>query len=631
MTKLSVIERYFPYSRWRRFQREIAETTYDGLIDYGIVLIEAPTGIGKTSSVLAGALAYAEETDRKVVYLIRTKSEAQAPLREIERLKYRGIFIPYTIIRSRLDMCCIIESKRIPYDEFLEECRYLRYSGKCQFYDNAQKIDPDEILSRIQEIEAAPEHILNYLCNHGLCPYEVCKKIIEKSRIIVMTYHYIFSMNITESIPLDLENSVLIIDEAHNLPNIIIDANSFSLNEITVKACISEVKKHISNEDRKNCTIKILKNILTFMKKLKELKSYEELERSYLQVDVSEILSLFENFDIIRESYIEIINKKRSSGNVVPFSYLYKVLDFHRKLMSIKSQFAAFITCNEGVVEICCKCLDPAVVSSEVFSRVAGAVLMSGTLPPTDYMKSMLGIYRPVRELRIPFREYVGDNSIVTTILTEVTTRYSERSEEMYSRIGKILSEIYRNVEDGAILSVFPSYTVLKTVRRYLDEDVKYIMEISTTTISQVIKKLKEDKHVLIMAVAGGKLMEGVEFKIDGENVLKVVVIVGVPYPEPNDFLEMFRDIVSTRVGSSELAWELVYMWSALMKVKQAIGRAIRSENDRAFIVLMDRRYLDSKLRRFLQDYLGNIDVTANIQQLVDKLRVFLNHHVVPP
>jgi len=625
VTKISLIERYFPYSRWRRFQKEIAETVYDGLIDCGIVLIEAPTGIGKTSSVLSGALAYAEETDRKLIYLIRTKSEAQAPLREIDRLKSREIYIPYTLIRSRLDMCCMIENRKIPYDEFLEECRYLRYSGKCQYYINAQKVDIDDIILRVQELDARPEEFLTFMCNNALCPYEVAKRMIEKSRIVIMTYHYIFSMNITETLPINLEDSILIIDEAHNLPNIIIDANSFSISEITIKSCISEVKKYISSEDKKNRTVKVLKDILAYMKKFKELKTYEELERSYIQIDVSDILSLFENIDIIREAYLEVISKKRSSSVGIPFSYLYRILDFHRKLMNIGSQFAAFITCNEGILEISCRCLDPAVISSKIFDKIAGAVLMSGTLPPTDYIKSMLGIYRHVRELRIPFRDYVGSSNIEAVIYTEVTTRYSERCENMYSRIGKVLSEIYRNVKDGAILSVFPSYTVLKTVRRYIDSDVDYIMEVSSTTISQVLDRLRENPHILIMAVAGGKLMEGVEFKIDGRNILKSVVIVGVPYPEPNDFLEMFRGIVSTRLGSSELAWELVYMWNALMKVKQAIGRAIRSENDRAFIILMDRRYLDSRLRKFIEDYLGNVEVTNNIDDMLVRLRRFLN------
>jgi len=294
-------------------------------------------------------------------------------------------------------------------------------------------------------------------------------------------------------------------------------------------------------------------------------------------------------------------------------------------LTSVYTGYATFLTCKEGILSITCKYLDPAIVGGKILNKAYGVILMSGTLPPTDYIKSMLGIYRHVRELRIPFRDYVGSSNIEAVIYTEVTTRYSERCENMYSRIGKVLSEIYRNVKDGAILSVFPSYTVLKTVRRYIDSDVDYIMEVSSTTISQVLDRLRENPHILIMAVAGGKLMEGVEFKIDGRNILKSVVIVGVPYPEPNDFLEMFRGIVSTRLGSSELAWELVYMWNALTKVKQAIGRAIRSENDRAFIILMDRRYLDSRLRKFIEDYLGNVEVTNNIDDMLIRLRRFLN------
>ncbi|NPA22727.1 MAG: ATP-dependent DNA helicase [Crenarchaeota archaeon] len=625
MTALSLIRRYFPYDSWRRFQREIAETVYEGLLNQEIVFIEAPTGIGKTCSVLAGALAYAEETDRKIVYLIRTKSEAQAPLREIERMRARGTYLTCTVLRSRLDMCCMIENKRVPYDEFLEECRYLRYSNKCQYYVNAQKVDIEDIASRLEDMEIDIDKVSTYLCSRCLCPYEVSKKLIDHSRVIVMTYHYIFSINITENVPIELEDVILIIDEAHNLPNIIIDANSFSISELTIKACINEVKKYVSNEDRKNSALKILKNILAFMKRFKEEKSYDELERTYLQIEISDLLALFEGIEGVRDAYLEILSRKRSSGLGVPFSYLSRVLDFHKKLSMLGTQFAAFVTCNEGILEISCRCLDPAAISSRVFNKISGAVLMSGTLPPIDYMRAMLGINRPVRELRIPFREYVGSRNIIALIYPEVTTRYSERSDAMYRKIGEILSKMYREVRNGALLSVFPSYTVLKTVRRYLEPDVKYIMELSTTTISQVIERLREDRHQLIMAVAGGKLMEGVEFKINGENIVRTVIIVGVPYPEPNDFLELFREVVSTRLGSSELAWELTYLWNALMKVKQAIGRAVRSEHDRASIILMDKRYLDKRIMNILREYLGCLDVTYSIEDLVKRVREFLS------
>jgi len=621
VTTESLLRKYFPYSTWRRFQREIAETVYNGLVDGDFVLIEAPTGIGKTSAVLAGALAYAEETDTKIVYLIRTKSEAQAPIRELLRLRKRDVYVPFVVLRSRLDMCCLVESKKTSYEEFLEECRYLRTHGKCQYYIAAQRADIDEISSRLMDIELSFKDFVSKMCIEELCPYEIAKRLMHKARVIIMTYHYIFSINLAETVDLDLSKCVLLIDEAHNLPHIITDANSFYLSELTIKASINEVKKYIENEEKRNLALQVLKTMLNFLKKLKEERSLDELEKSYVQVDPSDVLSLFENVDILRDVYVEIISRKRASGVALPTSPISKILEFHKRLTKLGSNFTTFITCTEGIIQLVCKCLDPAIVSSRVFSQVNGCVLMSGTMPPTDYVKTILGIERSVRELRIPFRKYVPRENIRAVVYTGVTTRYVERSEQMYEKIGMLLSEIYRTFKlDKAILVVFPSYAVLKAVRKYIDPEVKYIMELSTTSVESVIEKLQEDRHQLIMTVAGGKLMEGVEFKIDNENVLGMVIIVGVPYPEPNDYLNMFMNIVGMRVKSMDYAWELTYLWTALVKIKQAIGRAIRSESDRAYILLMDRRFLDQRLRRTMEDYLGELKVINNDEELISDI-----------
>ncbi len=618
MTVESLLRRYFPYSSWRRFQREIAETVYDGLAEREVVIIEAPTGIGKTSAVLAGALAYAEETDSYLAYLVRTKSEAQAPVRELLRLRKKSVHVPFVVIRSRLDMCCLVESKRTSYEEFLEECRYLRSHGKCQYYIAAQKVDIDDVYSQLMDMDYTFKSFVSRLCAEGLCPYEVAKRLIERSRVIIMTYHYLFSLNLADTIDLDLSRCVLLIDEAHNLPHIITDANSFSLSELVIRSSINEVKKYVENEEKRNLALQMLKNMLSFLKKLKEKRTLEELERSYVQVDPSDILSLFENIDALRDVCLEIIGRKRASGAALPTTPLLRVLEFHKKLTKLGSNFTTFVTCIEGVSHLVCKCLDPAIVSSRVFSQVDGCVLMSGTMPPTDYIQTMLGIERRVRELRIPFRKYVPKENIRAVIYTGVTTRYVERSEDMFEKIGNILSKIYRSLSaDKAILAVFPSYAVLKAVRKHLSQDVKYIMELSSTSVESIIESLQEDRHQLIMAVAGGKLMEGVEFKIGQENVLGMVVIVGVPYPEPNDYLNMFMNIVSMRVKSMDYAWELTYLWSALVKIKQAIGRAIRSERDRAYILLMDRRFLDQRIRRTMEDYLGELKVIHHEDDLV--------------
>lgn len=109
---------------------------------------------------------------------------------------------------------------------------------------------------------------------------------------------------------------------------------------------------------------------------------------------------------------------------------------------------------------------------------------MSGTLPPRDYVTSMLGINRDIVEYRIGFRDYVKPENYNVLIYDGVTTRYAERDEEEYERIANILSRIYQTYTlDKAILSIFPSYTVLKSVRKYLSPGVKYVMELGNTSI----------------------------------------------------------------------------------------------------------------------------------------------------
>ena len=625
---LKSIEKYFPYKSWRRFQKEIAENVYNGLYTGSVVLIEAPTGIGKTASVLAASLAYAEETGKKILYLVRTKSEAQAPIREFKKLIKKSIDIRYIVIRSRLDMCCIVESKKLPYEEFIEECRYLRSYGKCQYYINTQKISEDELLTKLTDLipEYTFKKFIEYSCSCNLCPYEFAKKILNNVDVIILTYHYVFNLNLPESLNIDLNNSILIIDEAHNLPNVIIDINSFSISESTIKSSISDIKKYVENTELRNKALQILKNMLNYLKKFKERYGVDKLERSFTQIDINDVSMLFENIHVIKDAYFEVISKKRSQGVAIPYTALSKILDFHRKLTTSHTGYAIFLTCKEGILSITCKYLDPAIISSKIFSKAFGVVLMSGTLPPTNYVKSILGIERMIHEYRISFKHYIPEENIQCSIYTEVTTRYVERSEEMFEKIAQSLSKLYKGVKiNRVILSIFPSYTVLKSVRKYLDPDIDYLMELSTTDIDQVLEELRCRKKKLLMVVAGGKLMEGVEFKIDNENLLGIVAIVGIPYPEPNDFLNLYMDIITSRIGSREFAWELTYLWNAVIKIKQAIGRAFRSENDKAYVLLMDRRFCEGKVYQMIKDYLGDVKIISDINRIINDVNSFFH------
>jgi Rad3-related DNA helicase len=56
---------------------------------------------------------------------------------------------------------------------------------------------------------------------------------------------------------------------------------------------------------------------------------------------------------------------------------------------------------------------------------------------------------------------------------------------------------------------------------------------------------------------------------------------------------------LKTKVSADE-AWDYVYNMESSIKTLQAIGRSIRSEDDRALVVLGDRRFLSRSLRKYL-------------------------------
>ena len=615
----TLIRKYFPYDTFRRYQWEIARSIYDALSSSKVALIEAPTGVGKTASALAASLAYAEERGVKVLFLTRTKNEAQAPIRELRRLRDRGVDVNYVVIRNRPDMCCMASTRKLPYEEFLEECRFLRSSGECPYYSNIRKINVNDLMLNIMdEVDNVNEYVSS-LCALNVCPYEVSRLYLDRARVGIMTYYYIFSINKPETINVDTKNSVLIIDEAHNLPDSISNLNSINLPLTSVITSIVEVKRLIDDEELKNRAIKILRGLQTYMIKLSKVLE----EETMISLELGDALQFFEDFQAITDAYYEIIRKKRSAGVPIPYTPLSRLLDFHRAILNKVSGFGVFLARDEQGVSLIYKCVDPSIVSSTVINEADGAVLMSGTLPPKDYVISMLGISRDIMEYRVGFRDYVKPENYNVLIYDGVTTRYVERDEEEYAKIANILSRIYQTYTlDKAILSIFPSYTVLKSVRKYLNPSVKYVMELGNTSIDDLIRDLRSDRRKLIMAVAGGKLVEGVEYRLGTENLLGLIIIVGVPYPEPNDYLDDFMEILAARLNDRKLAWELTYQWPAIVRIKQAVGRAFRSENDKALIILMDRRFREPRLAKVFEDYFGKYMV-VNDEELINEIVSF--------
>ena len=98
------LDAYFPYDSYRPCQKEMLEEVAQVARDGGIAMIDAPTGSGK-SSVVAALLA--ERAGRKILVAVRTISQLNTFIRELELVRKRKRAISYSYLIGKRSLCLL--------------------------------------------------------------------------------------------------------------------------------------------------------------------------------------------------------------------------------------------------------------------------------------------------------------------------------------------------------------------------------------------------------------------------------------------------------------------------------------------------------------------------------------------
>jgi len=117
----------------------------------------------------------------------------------------------------------------------------------------------------------------------------------------------------------------------------------------------------------------------------------------------------------------------------------------------------------------------------------------------------------------------------------------------------------------------------------------------------EVLRLARSEGGALLLGVQGGSLSEGVDYH---DNLLAAVIVVGLPLGPPNVEVEALKDYYSRKFGYAK-GYDYAYVFPAMNKVLQAAGRPIRSETDRAAIVLLEGRLLEPRYARCLPPDFG--------------------------
>ncbi|MEM1934808.1 MAG: ATP-dependent DNA helicase [Acidilobaceae archaeon] len=614
----------FPYDSFRKGQKELSDEIAQGVANGDIVVIRAPTGFGKTAAVIYGLLKAKSE---RVLYVVRTVNEIDPVVRELKRFE-----VPFTFLFSARRVCPLLQKHRqevlLNHEDFWRNCSIVRLKGLCPYYEKSSQVDIAEVLKYLfkhQEFHTR-QIALDLTKEFGVCPFFSLIKLISSSNVIVATYPYLFEKEIFKEVFYDYDYSdlVVVVDEGHNLLNAqSIVERRVNLEEL--REAVREIRKHRPEASE---LASVLERTHNFFVSLANRKwrglAYVDKNVIAEAIESCELLSDLEN-EIREELLLKALLGSESLA--IARLSLSKVVRWLKSLKS--SENYLFVAYEEGSLQLISTPLDPAVVVKEPLDLSKASIVMSGTLPPLETFKAIVEVTKPIRyiDVEILYGPLVPRSNVLTLVATDVTTLYRERGAHMYSKIARYLVTISRTLP-GPKLVVYPSYDVMKSVTDLMPIDLDIIVESSSTGLDEVEERVRSSSNVLVNAVAGGKLVEGVEFTdVEGKNVLHIVVVIGVPFPLADDFTEMAIKTLSKRFKSQKDARRGFYLSIAITRVKQALGRAVRSPEDKAVFVLLDYRYFRKDLRELLNiKYDKVVGSPEELEELLKDVQNFLEN-----
>ncbi|MFC2134933.1 ATP-dependent DNA helicase, partial [Bacteroidota bacterium] len=446
----------------------------------------------------------------------------------------------------------------------------------------------------------------------GVCPYEMSLILAKKAKVIVGDYFYLFSPSVSTSFlkksGIEMENVIIVVDEAHNLPSRVKDLYSNKLTNVILRRAVAEAKKY--KFDEIGSVLEEIKDVLD------KLSDFDGEEKYISKMDFYERVNYATDYEQLVDDLSEIADSVREKQKN---SYIGSVSLFLELWKNDDEGFTRIVSKQEGPKDIIktinFRCLDPGIFTRNVIESAHSTILMSGTLTPTSMYKELLGFDEAEEETyESPFPE---ENKL-NIIIPKTSTKYDLRSQQQYSDIADILAKVVNKVPGNSAV-FFPSYYLRDRIYKEFNELCNKTVFIEHPNMSksekqELLEKFKSYKKTgaVLLGVISGSFGEGIDLPGD---YLKSVVIVGLPLTKPDLETKALIDYFDKKFGKG---WDYGYLFPAFNKTLQSAGRCIRSETDKGVIIFLDERYTWNNYHRCFPSS-WNIKTTMLYEKMIEQ------------
>ena len=580
----------FPYPEKRGGQDEIISAVRLALEQREHLLIEAPTGIGKTVAALYPALQYALATDKRIFVLTAKTLQQDMATQVLELLNQVGAFRSLRL-RAKAKMCA--NDQVLCHEEY---CNYAR-----EYYLKMQKsrLTP-RLMDQFETL--LPDEIFAAAKRETVCPFEVSLELTGKVQATTCDYNYAFNptVGLSDFSPeADLSNTILIIDEAHNLVDRGRGYYSPILSSETARRAGEAAARGgapIHGELAGLCfdLERLIYETVSDVQPPGDPSSWA-LEQTLPE---EQLWRLRHKLDRAFIDYLEYRRETKTLTADDLFAELYfDYLKFLNVLVVSDDAFSHYLEREHGDYRLRILCKDPSRFLGAVINRCHSVICLSATLSPYEFYRDLLGFDS---ERSSPLRvsdPFPAENRRIV-VDTTVTTTWRERPAN-YPLIAQRLTA-FADAVPGNCLALFPSYVFLAEVAGLLSTAKKRVLVQNRydgdAQRQDILATLRGAifGDVLLLAVAGGVFAEGVDYPGD---VLKAVAVVGPCLPAVTLEQELLKSYYDERF---ERGFEYAFVVPGMTRVVQAAGRLIRSADDTGVIALFDKRFLWSTYRGHL-------------------------------
>ena len=573
----------FPMPTFRAGQQAVARRVYQALSRDDHLLLEAPTGSGKSLAVLYPGIR-ALQAEAQLFFLTSRNLGAAAALQAAKQIAPTA--------KANLSVVEITAKEKIcpvPGMPCNADCDYAHgyfdRVGEAVNHALAEGIVTRAVVADLAE-------------QHKVCPFELSLDVSQWADLIIGDYNYIFDPVVRLNRFTNHSSLHLLIDEAHQLTPRLQDMLKVELRRGDLRRSVQQadplIDKRLASIDR----------------------VFAKLRRTY---GIGEHpVPDFNSLERAIKKFVEVIAETHRDLTSSPElrHFFHACVRWQRAQQWVEEEtFARIVEITQHTVNVRQVCLDVAPWFDHVTAAHGACVRFSATLTPLQVYQKLHGLTADNAERgSSPF----DPSQSKILIVRDIPTYYQQRSRSL-AKLAQLLCSI-ASLRPGRYLVALPSYAYLEQLAEALKTDTQVLQQRSGmqgTELDALMQAFTHSSEAFLLVVMGGALGESVDFvgiRLQG------VFVVGLGLPPPS----LERDLTAEYFEQKENnGWgqRIAYTQPALSKIQQAAGRLIRDPGDRGVICLIDPRFASPEIKSFLPAHWQPIITTA--QGAVDEAASF--------